>query len=253
MLAFVALGAAIAAPVSDGVRWVAIPRAPGVVEVRDDLKGIKRTLRLPCDVVGVSRAGVLTTGCVDRTYTTIDLTTGGRATFSVPQPADFAFDSALTVGRVWIEVYTSGYHFGGVRYVNRASGAVGAVGPREYADLDAPALARPLCAPLRRPSDPADGSPPPVFTTDPLASGWDDRLWFCGDKRPRRLRDALSLTVGGGWATWEVGNAIEYERLRDRHRFESGGRSGDLVHTRRAVYVRDGGRVYRARLPRAAS
>lgn len=141
--------------------------------------------------------------------------------FTVPaQPIDATTpDVTMAIGDEWLD--------GGWLYVNWHTGAVQRPtgdGPASYADLDAPALQVPLCAPLDRLGT--------GMTATDVSGPWvlrNDQLWHCGSADtynfPAKLRP---LALRGGWLVlwrpthYETGGPaaqLEIQRLRDGRRW----------------------------------
>lgn len=271
-LTLVAFGTALSTPVSDGDRYLAVQRTPQSIEIRDDVKGLKRTLPLACRPISISAAGVLLTDCTPegataRQYAAVDLRSGRSSRFSVPEAVDSLSDHrAVRAGRVWVAEEVSGYHWGHRQYRHRHTGEVREADERGVAvDLDSPELTRPLCTPLSRypqtvlpewgdlpddrwaPFDSYDGA------VAVLSAGKVDApyglLWRCGSRTPQRIADTTRLTVGGGWATWLADGTAYLQRAVEGRRIKVRGKATSVVHTRRAVYTVRNGHVYRARFP----
>jgi hypothetical protein len=258
-LALTAFGVALTPPVSDDARWVALQRTARTVEVRDDVEGLRRILRVErgCGVRSVSRGGVLLIACPAGRIELVDLSTGAREQAQTPVLSGVSESlSAVAAGRRWIAERHEGYHFSVLQYRDRVTGEVRlADGQREYPDLDADELVQPFCSPLVRfngPSDPYEvqGAFRPL-TYDGHVGYAGKRFWRCGEARPRRIARARGLTAGGGWVTWVAGREVHVLRLRDGRRVHRRVRPGaSVIHTARAVYVTRGRTVHRARLPR---
>ena len=152
-LALVAFGTSLSPPVSDGSRWVAIQRTATTIEIRDEAKGLKRTLALGCRPVSVSRGGVLVTSCdaLSRAYVVVDLRTNVHTRVNLPPDPAGTTDSFLVgAGRRWLATQTIGGHgLDYTGYTNRLTGETREVDERgAWADVDAPDVARPLCRPV---------------------------------------------------------------------------------------------------------
>ena len=259
-----ALGSALGHLVSDGDRWVAVQRAASAIEIRDEAKGLKRLLSLPCAPVSISPAGVLLTACghdsaADATdYAAVDLRTHAIRRFTVAEELSSGFTDAIAAGRHWVLIQGDSEHVAFRYYRNLDTGERrDDTGSREAADLDAASLTRPFCSPLRRAlipgTDESEARLVDASYPGGAAAVVDSQLWFCGDERPHG--GGRETTVGGGWASWESSSDdgplsdMVAERLSDRRRFVLPFGGETVVHTRRALYVLGEGRVYRAKLP----
>jgi hypothetical protein len=275
---------------SDGARWVVMQRSGGRVVVGDDLLGRRFAVavRRSCFVVHVGGGGLLVVRCpsvsspegLRDVYDMTDLRSGKREAVEVPALPDVDVEEVIGVGRVWLRLRYSGYHYWGERYYSRITGEVRtADGPRSVPNLDDPRLEARLCDPLRRPrvqveAGYEEGSPWVPVTYDGRAAAFrhprrlDSMLWRCGAARPQRLTSGPSSTfgqtqLGGGWAVFIENRDITALRYRDGRRVHlpvpsRWKRKWDThkAHTRRFVYLavrrtEEVWRVYRTRLPRA--
>jgi hypothetical protein len=129
---------------------------------------VRRTLRPPAGCgFGGAGAGTVVWNCPAddqgrpaATGRTFDLTTGEETVLRTVRPSEFPDDTSGTayvgIGRFWAVVRVSGYHFDDRAYVNRRTGELRRVSdsdPTVALDPDRPALLRPLCDPMRRPSE----------------------------------------------------------------------------------------------------
>lgn len=142
--------------------------------------------------------------------------------------------NATAVGRRWVEVTAFGYHWSLRRSLRIADGAVRRVDSgRALPDLDGARVARPLCAPLRRPRNPAEGiENDPRYGTGVRRGRWTVyagrrgvHAWRCGRRSPVRLstcRLALpgwrSPDVGRNFAAWTEGDGLRVATLQPRRR-----------------------------------
>jgi hypothetical protein len=187
------------------------------------------------------------------------------------------------VGAQWISASGASYHGGGFTYaINWHTGElrdVSRLTPTLVADLNAPALAVPLCAPLKlvpvTPTDLSTGEPAffpyvqrgafVLISGDPGRSALEpthNRLYKCGSSKPIALPHAFEpQALGDGWVARFApvphrSPRLELLRLRDgRELFAAGipGRlayGGELSFTAGHLYVHSGTGLYSVKLPR---
>jgi hypothetical protein len=264
--------------VSDGDRFVALQRTPQTIEIRDDVKHLKRTLNLACAPVSISRGGTLLAECGPQSYVAVDLLSGARTPVNVPFDAASPtanLSRAVAAGREWVSEEHNGYHWGNRVYRNLRTGETRSADEAGTAiDLDAPQLTVPLCAPITRSAqqslyewgDLPDAKWAPFDSYDGHVAALNGvgaepgagLLWRCGDARPRRIARAVGLSAGAGWSTW-LDRTVHADRPAWAQRVDKGAarvklsrKAQSVVHTRVAVYTRQSsGRVYRGKLPAA--
>ncbi len=149
--------------VTDGARYAAYVDDQSTDTVVIDTKArTKRRYETPRDSCGgamrylvqIADGRVTWTGCSE--VASLDLATGAETGASKVGGEMLGESDYVTgVGSEWVQLGFSGYHFSGVGYVNRRSGATidtfwGPGLADLYPDLDEAALYTPLCVPLRR-------------------------------------------------------------------------------------------------------
>lgn len=263
--------------------WVAGPRTiaytagrpgSGFVTLGDD--GTVRSVPAPAGCTGdAGGSGHLVFGCVLSTDARTGVQTReervtdlrgaeqARVTYAeVPNPVDSGlFGGPVAMGEQWLHAEGSCYHCGVLTAdVNWHTGEVRrteSADPSRYADLDAPDLSTPLCAPLR-----AEGLPDGAETEPAVlpyvdvhgrwallgtwASGPDGprstkRLWRCGSARPVDLGAGVTpVALGDGWVATQTAPAhrsprLDLVRLRDRRRFTLPGVPGRITRSPRVA------------------
>ena len=221
------LGPARGEVVADGERFAVQPLSDRQLIVHDDRRPPRSIDVGPqcwfTVLVGSGRA-LLT--CSDRpSYGTTRPVVLDLETFATqlvtPAPFPELFPMGVHpagVGRRWVQLNVSGYHWDLRRYVRLTDGAIRKVDSlRADADFDAVNVRRPLCTPLRRPHNPQDNgidvSPPGG------AVAWIGRwmvyrrgfshvegsqrpseidAWRCGRRRPVRISVCPSMRYGCG-------------------------------------------------------
>jgi hypothetical protein len=197
----------------------------GVVRVLDEQTGTTASFPLPaeCRVPGAIGDGHVATVC-GKEFRLLDLATGAWTTVPSTDASTGLFNADSVgvdgLGKAWIAVTVEvGYHAPtGPAWIERATGKVVGDDPgdlREQADLDAPALWAPLCAPLKRRKNPdydafeQYGSPytgPTVVGTRAIDVAKGALvLRRCGSSKTRvitRSRDWESGWLGGARVSW---------------------------------------------------
>jgi hypothetical protein len=154
-------------------------------------------------------------------------------------------------------MYEAGYEEWREAYFNPTTGAV--IEPKEsfttYADLDAAQPIRPLCRPVRRPTEakttkwgrryvPAKvvGVSPPWVVMD---SDGTLLAWHCGSPRPKILStDAISPQLGAGILTWVAAKGKISDGVPNAVRLNTGRHwkwpsrypFNEVLHTQNALY-----------------
>jgi hypothetical protein len=248
-LAVVAAAAMLAVPnsvASDGGRvaaWVTDEGRLGVVDASLAMKEFP----WPCDApapgrrIGAVGDGQVVVNCGRRfgevDAVAVDAATGGVTVLpGLHEPGSFP-DQALVdgIGRHWLRVRISGYHYDVHTYVRRRDGATRRDPDRRNLrpDLDARTLFRSLCAPVLRPPNPDDNvyvSADRFLEVD-SSLGWTLRtrrgvptLQRCGTRRTIAIR-GHDVALAGGVVTWrrlETAHALVL-RTGEHRRFHLAG------------------------------
>lgn len=220
--------------VSDGARWAAWPVGVERVVVYDDRTRRRREVAVPpCDLTAVGNGLVLMSCRGQRVPlpVLVDVRTGRRIELPRAQAhAEFLEPTAWVgvgrrglLARISSSFHPSSTHSGydyGADSVHQLDDRATAI------DLDAPGLARPLCAPLKR--TPTPWHPDRIWAADPFlpmlySRPWavetipfyrevrramvvdgKVRVWRCGQRRPRVLSRSCGCTAqfGAGLVTW---------------------------------------------------
>jgi len=193
----------------------------------------------------------------------INLTTGSVATYpAVPaDPGDFG-PAPVKVGSRWLSLRYQGYHWTATGYLNLRTGErrfEADLGAAEHADLDAPGLSQPLCAPVKRPRNPQD----PYNETEPFgpvtvsgrnvvfarydenAAGAELLAWRCGHARPQRLAECGNCNlyaVSGDRVVWATAYGLRTVNLRTGRRSRLSGPKGTGTFT--GIATDGAGRFY---------
>jgi hypothetical protein len=242
---------------ADGDRWVG--SYDGVeTHFADDQSG-ERYLSHLVGACGVLGSGFAASGCGYGSADIVDIARNEIVARPTWQPRSES-EEVDAVGREWLRLRVSGYHYSGRGYVNWRTGRLATGFPsraRAAADLDEPGLWRPLCSPLRRRrdrSDPYDNHPfhrdyqylPPYGLTQrdggDRAAGIRDGgallLERCGQKRPTVLsrcwRWCADPKLGPRHVVWVEDGRLVMRRLADGAtvRLETGERAEDLENAR---------------------
>jgi hypothetical protein len=260
-------------PVGDGRSIAAWLTADGRIVTRD-ADGATRAVAVPdsCQparFVGAG-GGVVMVQCPDRAiqfppprprYLVIRPPTGRVAQLVVPNPREGDPSGAVPilngVGVRWARgVINVGPAVESVfvdwRTGRVLEGATAPFGPAQWLDLDATALARPLCAPYaRQPWQDPGPAPFDRFEDGPqVDAGWvlvdggyrygrTPRLGRCGGPARPLGPDAASAEIGSGYVVWRarVDPAIHLIRLRDGRRFTLPGVRSFTAFTARELLV----------------
>jgi hypothetical protein len=258
---------------TDGKRFVVVTqRSLGVasVSVYDERTRSTRTLPGGCPAPAVG-SGFLLSACGDRPWRVFDLARGTDQ--AIPpiawRPPDGADDPSNTVpeiGSRWMAIDHAHLHAGTEHRFEdwRTGRVVHEPGATSYADLDRPALARPLCRPLRRPAfgDYRYERPFAVHTTSAATLV----LSRCGRHATVLGHKVRSAQLAGGILTWlsiHPAHGTRPWRFIVHARTLRTGRTtlwrvslrpprevASVQHTATAVYVNLSSRVLRAALPR---
>jgi hypothetical protein len=265
---FRAVGTAVG-PVVTGERYAAYPLSFDTVRVVDSLTGVRLDVDQPwgCDLAA-ARGRLVLWSCFTPLAgaRVLDIETG---IVREPQfdPAADTSRNFTNVGKQWVAGTATGSGYTDTTfYVNWRTGErrpSSAVGARSYADLDSEALARPLCAPLRRPlSGSYDPDHPDLFG-DPFDDYQYERPYglrslFTGEKfllaldrcgrrarYPVAQRPFASEQLLAGKVTYAKSGAVHAFLPRSGRRFRwavssierRGERSADVRHTATRIYV----------------
>jgi hypothetical protein len=216
----------------DNIAWAG---TDGRIHIRDMATGRRRMLQQVkgCDFYGLKQAGLAY--LCDRTRVVIERLDGRSArSVAVPLIGSPMYRDIDRVGRYWIQVTDSGYHWARTYFVERASGRrVDETDPSidraaVVPDVNRKRLARSICRPLRR-SRYRDSpgfddhrpflrfgyEPPFALVRRYVGSGSRLAVERCGTRRHLRLPGpALDTRFSDGLVTWMDRKAAHALRVR---------------------------------------
>ena len=236
---------AIGAVAADGERFAAWRSAPTRLVVFDDRTQKRTALTIPDCPVSAVGAGKALLSCPGRQPgpqpVTIDLATGDAEELPLVPVEDGAFGGYplwLAIGRYGLFGALQGYHWSGHGVFDPAARRWDRLrDPDRAIDLDVPALARPLCAPVRRTPQTSTGLEThaeygPIWFERPWAveqfvveRGTETRrilrVWRCGERRPRTLGPSWGAmpSIGAGRVVWHDGDHVHAFSLASGRRW----------------------------------
>ncbi|HEX2086764.1 MAG TPA: hypothetical protein VHF89_13885 [Solirubrobacteraceae bacterium] len=183
--------------------------------------------------------------------------------FRAWSPNAYDHEAFEQLGDGWVAGGLIAYHVDDQRYYNYRTGDTilasrDPFGRERFLDPSFPALARPLCRPLRRRSTGGTFYVYPRYFPVQVADRWllegdmgtaelqgrPLRLRRCGARRARSVGEGVRARIGSGWMTWTPTLDLEPRgfakalRLRDgRVRVWDVGEQWPIAHTSRAIYA----------------